>query len=247
MKISEPRASILVVDDEKEVRRFIAQALSKERFSVFEASSKDELFAILNKQHIELITLDLNLGADNGLELARECRIIRNIPIIMITGRDTPSDRVLGLEYGADDYIIKPFHLREMIIRIERLLERYKSVEHSEKGKVQHLSFDRFVCDFAAKELRTKFGSRVPLTETEFNILELLITNPARVFSRDEIWFHLRGNAWSPLDRTLDGHIARLRNKIEKPEQDVPHLIKSVRGIGYIFVGDVGSENEVAN
>jgi two-component system, OmpR family, response regulator len=232
---------ILVVDDEAALCAVLREGLEAEGFVVSEARNKAALFRSLEAESVDLITLDLALGHDDGLELARQVRALRNIPIIMITGRGAPFDRVVGLEHGADDYISKPFHIREVVLRIHSVLRRYHLEEIIPKPSAeQQHAFVVGVLDSAKREVRKVDGTLLDLTESEFLLLEIFLTNPARVLSRDEILQMLRGRDWSPLDRTIDGHVARLRRKIE-PRGEAPTLIKSVRGVGYVFTGEVTS------
>ncbi len=228
--------SLLIVDDEPEVRSVLREALQREGFSVNEAGDLATALRYLDEHPIELVTLDLRLGQDDGLEAARKIRSKRNLPIVMITARDRPWDRIAGLEQGADDYITKPFQIREVVLRVRNVLRRYSSPVRT--NDVQRLAFDGCIVDAAKHELRTAGGSIVDLTDIEFRLLLLLVENAARVLSRDEISRSLTGHDWSPLDRTIDGHIARLRRKLEV-SSDEPRLIKSVRGVGYVFTGEV--------
>lgn len=230
---------ILVVEDDAALRAILREAFEAEGIVVFEAADKAALLRNLETESIDLITLDLALGQDDSLELARQIRAVRNIPIIMITGRGAPIDRVTGLEHGADDYISKPFHIREVLLRINNVLRRYKREEGMPKAREgRRHAFDRGVLDSAKREVRKADGTVLDLTDREFDLLELFLKHPARVLSRDEILRRLQGREWSPLDRTIDGHVARLRRKIE-PAGEAPTLIKSVRGVGYVFTGDV--------
>lgn len=234
---------VLIVDDEAAIRDILREGLEAEGFMVSEAGDRAALFRTLAKKPVDLITLDLGLGREEGLDLAREIRVTQNVPIIMITGRSEPIDRVTGLEHGADDYISKPFHIREVVMRIRNVLMRYqlepRLPDDKSSGAVeQRYAFDHAVLDLPRRELRKLDGSRIELTETEFRLLEMFVRHPARVLSRDEILQSLRERDWSPLDRTIDGHVARLRRKIE-PLGEAPMLIKSVRGVGYVFTGEV--------
>ena len=232
---------ILVVDDEPALCAILREGLEAEGFVVSEARDKAGLFRSLEAELVNLITLDLAVGRDDGLELARQIRALRNTPIVMITGRGAPFDRVVGLEHGADDYISKPFHIREVVLRIHSVLRRYHLEEIIPKPSAeQQRAFVVGVLDPAKREVRKVDGTLLDLTESEFLLLEIFLTNPARVLSRDEILQMLRGRDWSPLDRTIDGHVARLRRKIE-PRGEAPTLIKSVRGVGYVFTGEVTS------
>ncbi|WP_319823920.1 response regulator transcription factor [Thalassovita sp.] len=231
------KLNILVVDDEPAVRASLRAGLEEHGWSVREASDRASMMRIIDLDRIDLVTLDLILEREDGLDLARELRAKKNIPILVITGRGDPFDRVIGLEHGADDYIVKPFHMREVILRIERLMQRYNSniLEN------QTVTFDTSAYDVKRKVVRQLDGSAVHLTEMELKILELFLRHPGRVLSRDEIYQSLHGRDWSPLDRTIDGHVARLRRKIE-PAGDAPVLIRSVRGVGYVFTAEVSPD-----
>ena len=231
---------VLIVDDEPAVRAVLSRALADEGFETFEAGNRDEAMRCLAENSVDLITLDLRLGGVGGLEVAQEIRTKRNLPIVMITGCDQALDRVAGLEHGADDYITKPFNIREVLLRLRNILKRYAHPPafHDVNGDpVRSYIFDHYVLDPAKREVRAKRGERIDLTDIEFRLLFLLVKNCTRVLSRDEISQALNGHDWSPLDRTIDGHIARLRRKLEAPVEE-PRLIKSVRGVGYVFAGD---------
>jgi two-component system, OmpR family, response regulator len=232
---------VLVVDDDPDVRLVLRQGLEVEGFAVSEASDKASTLERLQTDPIALITLDLRLGGQNGLDFAREIRAMRNVPIIMITGCDSPLDRVIGLEQGADDYITKPFHIREIIIRVKRALSVYGALDSqpASAGQPRVHTFHDLRFDALKRELRYASGALIELTETELRLLELFLTHPGRVLSRDEITQLLRGHDWSPLDRMIDGHVSRLRRKVESPDAEQLRLIRSVRGVGYVFAGDV--------
>jgi len=234
-------AHILIVDDEEPVRRLLAGCLEPEGYVVFQAATGEAMRKLLGAQPIDLITLDLNLAGEDGLKLAREVRALRNVPIIMITGKSDPIDRVVGLELGADDYIAKPFHIREVLARIRAVLRRYQPnhepVAQADPGQI---AFEGQTLDLGRRELKGKDGAVIELTTTEFNLLAIFLRAPGRVLSRDQIMDQLKGHDWSPLDRSIDSMVARLRRKIE-PENETPKLIKSVRGVGYVFAGSLES------
>jgi DNA-binding response OmpR family regulator len=161
----------------------------------------------------------------------------------MISGKNDPVDRVIGLELGADDYINKPFNLREVLARVRAVLRRYQHDDRTAASiagqqKDERYSFDGFVLSIPRRELTDGNGRVVELTTAEFNLLELFVTRPARVMTRDNIMDLLKGHEWSPLDRSIDTLVARLRKKIEA-DGDQPKLIKTVRGVGYVFTADV--------
>lgn len=237
---------VLIVDDQPSVRKALRIGLEADGFKISEAANKQEMALQLDRaKSVDLITLDLNLGHDDGLELAREIRTRRNLPIIMITARVEPIDRVKGLEHGADDYIVKPFHIREVLLRIQSVLRRYHVIENGTAAAPQPgpSAHEVYSCsagsvDVKRREAIAHNGERLQLTDAEFDILIVFLRNPARVMSRDDLSMLLKGRPWSPHDRTLDGHVARLRKKIE-PEVAEPTLIKTVWRVGYVFTGDV--------
>jgi two-component system OmpR family response regulator len=237
---------ILIVDDEAEIRLILRRLFEREAFAVSDAKDGTELFAALERSPVSLITLDLRLGGEDGLELARRVRMKDNVPIVMISGKGDPIDRVVGLELGADDYISKPFHLREVLARVRAVLRRYEtaneaaSLERGRKSPPKY-RFADWVLDITRRELCSKTGVRQELTTAEFNLLEIFIARPARVLSRDNLMDLLKGVEWSPVDRTIDNLVGRLRKKIET-QADTPELIKTVRGIGYVFTGEVARE-----
>lgn len=236
---------ILVVDDEPAIRSILRNGLEAEGYAVSEADSKAGLLHCLETTPIDLITLDLGLGGEDGLQLALEIRAQRNVPIVMITAKADPIDRVAGLEHGADDYIVKPFHIQEVLLRIRGVLHRYelelgsKNTGNAVVVAKERYQFEIGTLDVARRELSTTYGELIDLTDIEFDLLVNFLRRPARILSRDELMRLLKGRDWSPEDRTIDGYVARLRRKIDS-QSESPRLIKSVRGIGYVFAGEVG-------
>jgi len=230
-----PSLRILVVDDESAVRSILRAGLEAEGWTVVEAADRDQLFDALDRHSPDLVTLDLALGADDGLMLARELRSRCNIPVLMITGLDQPLDRVRGLEHGADDYIVKPFHIREVVLRIRNVLDRYRTAITA----AGPLVYDHSAFDSRTGVISHADGTVTELTGIEQQLFELFTRHPGRVLSRDEISQALHGRDWSPFDRTIDGHVARLRRKLDPPGGEAPLLIRSVRGVGYVFAGEV--------
>jgi DNA-binding response OmpR family regulator len=228
---------ILVVDDDPKVRTLLRRCFEGEGFSVSEAKDGTELRALLGRHPVSLITLDLNLGDENGLDLAREIRKELSTPIIMLTGKGDAIDRVVGLELGADDYLAKPFELRELLARVRAVLRRTNTADQPAPSG-QRYALEGWVFDVNGRSLSRDTGESLELTTSEFNLLELFVKRPHRVLSRDDIMDLLKGHDWSPLDRSIDNLIARLRKKIE-PDPDQPRLIKTVRGVGYVFAIDV--------
>jgi DNA-binding response OmpR family regulator len=230
---------ILVVDDEAEVRTLLRKCFEREGFQVVEAKDGAELRSRIDQLPINLITLDLTLGGEDGLELAREIRAKCNVPIVMISGKGDTIDRVVGLELGADDYISKPFQLREVLARVRAVLRRYAPAEAPAQSASAHerYAFEDMVLDVTGRELTRGAGTLQELTTAEFNLLEIFVKRPHRVLSRDNIMDLLKGHEWSPVDRSIDALVGRLRKKIE-PDAEHPRLIKTVRGVGYAFTAD---------
>ena len=235
---------ILVVDDENSVRTLLRECFELEGYLVSEAKDGAGLFACLAAEQIDLITLDLKLGGENGLEVARTVRAERNVPIVMITGKGDTIDRVVGLELGADDYIAKPFHVREVVARVRAVLRRYEAAAPANGALAAPLpageryAFDDWCLDIQRRELKNASGVVQELTTAEFNMLEMFVKRPSRVLSRDNIMDCLKGHDWSPMDRSIDSLVVRVRRKIEAIA-DAPRIIKTVRGVGYVLAVDV--------
>ena len=238
-------APILVVDDDQKVRTLLCDVLESHGFDVLEAATADEAMKAVRDKSLGLVTLDICLGPDNGLEIARQIRAISQVPIIMVTGQDDIIDRVVGLEIGADDYIAKPFHVRELIARVRSVLRRsgmgqsapapaIDATEACAQPATRRLHFDGMTADLDRMELRSRDGTECALTSGDFRLLTVFLEHPMRALSRDQLMDLTGGTEWSPLDRTIDNQVARLRKKIERDPSN-PRLIKTIRGIGYKF------------
>jgi DNA-binding response OmpR family regulator len=228
---------ILVVDDDDQVRRMLRRCFEDEGYRVSEAMDQPGVERALG-EGVDLITLDLNLGQTDGLTIARAVRQNWDLPIIMITGKGDMIDRIVGLEIGADDYIAKPFHLREVLARVRSVLRRAgPRAEAGSTGAVPpsaQVHFDDFMLDLDRRELTGPGQVHIRITSGEFDLLALFARNPHRVLSRDQIMDLLKGHDWAPNDRSIDNQIARLRKLIESDSQQ-PRLLKTVRGAGYSF------------
>ncbi len=238
--------SILVVDDDPMMRRLLRRCLEDQGLGVFEAGSEAELMEALDAHDIALIALDLNLGTENGLTIAQNVRRVSDVPIVMVTGKADVIDRVVGLEIGADDYITKPFHTREVVARIRAVLRRAAGTgtrapasDHvATQASGTTVTFDGLRAHPDRHELFGRDGALADLTSGDFMLLQIFIENPKRILSRERIMDLLHGTEWAPYDRTIDNQVARLRRKIERdPAQ--PILIKTVRGVGYMFAADI--------
>ena len=229
---------ILVVDDDPKIRVLLRRCLEGESFHVSEAADMSETLAQIAASPPDLITLDLQLGADDGLEIAREIRRVSNVPIVMVTGKADLIDRVVGLEIGADDYIVKPFHVREVIARIKSVLRRASAGGRagplSDGAQSRRLTFDGLVAIPEQFALTGRDGEPIALTGSEFRLLGIFLDRPKRTLSRDQLLGLMGGHDYAP-----DNQVARLRKKIER-DPGQPTLIKTVRGMGYMLASDVG-------
>lgn len=234
---------IVVVDDEQPIRVLLRNCFQSEGFRVSEAATSEELSRLVKAGDVDLITLDLTLGNESGLEIARRLRAESHIPIIMVTGKGDLIDRVVGLEVGADDYIAKPFHLREMLARVRSVLRRTAgqdpraTMESGQAGEPIY-RFDGWQLNLTRRELREPNNALCPLTTAEFELLAVLIKRPGHVLSRDTIMDVLKGHDWAANDRAIDSQISRLRKKLGG-ESEATSLIKTIRGVGYSFTAKV--------
>jgi two-component system phosphate regulon response regulator OmpR len=232
-------AHILVVDDDPRIRQMLIRYFEEEGYHVSAVADGRGMRDALQRNAIDIVLLDLILDSgEDGLMLAREIRSRSDVPIIMLTGRDDVVDRIVGLEMGADDYIAKPFHLREVLARLRTVLRRHHpsppQTIDTEDGNV--IRFNGWMLDPRERRLITPEGEDVALTTGEFNILMVMAKHPGRVFSRDTLMNLTKGRNYEAFDRAIDAQISRLRKKIEGGKDPLV-LIKSVRGVGYVFTG----------
>ncbi|MEM8631372.1 MAG: response regulator [Pseudomonadota bacterium] len=228
--------TILVCDDEPDVREMLQEYLGKRGFNVVGAANSEELRGQLETEDVSLILLDINMPGEDGLTTLRSLRTDNDVPVVMLTAAGETVDRILGLEMGADDYLGKPVDLRELEARIKAVLRR-KAVPAEEKpeGRVPATAvFGDYTLDLESTKLTGPDGEDVPLTAMEFRLLRLFAMNKARVLNRDQILEQAHDRSWDPFDRSIDIRISRLRRKIEKNPQK-PAIIRTVRGIGYVY------------
>ena len=242
---SEPH--IAIVDDEVDITQLLATYLAGHGFRTTQLHSGRSLLPLMTSDAPALVLLDLGLPGEDGFAIARQLREHWRCGLVILTGRGDAVDKVVGLEVGADDYVTKPFDLRELLARIKAVLRRMApphampEAAHSTRAddwRGDTLRFDRWVLDTAARSLTDADGREAPLTGGEFALLVAFASHPGRVLSRDFLLELTRGRDAGPYDRTIDVLVGRLRRKLEADADD-PHLIKSVRGAGYIFVAPV--------
>ena len=231
---------ILIVDDDPRLRRLLARFLLREGYQVREAANADEMRRALTLRGADLIVLDLMLPGEDGLSLARELRATSDVPIVMLTGKGSTVDKVVGLEVGADDYITKPFDERELLARIRTVLRRTgnRLASAPESPERRMARFEGFSVDMVAHEVVAPDGRHVEFTGNEFQLLASLIVRPQRALSRQEILELVFRREWSPSDRSIDVLVAKLRRKLGDDPRH-PHMIKTVRGVGYKFTASV--------
>ena len=232
---------IIVVDDEHHIRDMVADYLNGQGFEAAAASGGAALDVMLAQGRPDLILLDVNMPEEDGLSVARRLRATGDIPVIMVTAADDVVDRIVGLEVGADDYVTKPFDLRELKARIRAVLRRgasrpaaanYVAAQPLE-GPVT-VAFGRMMVDRAGRRLLRPDGIEEPVTAMEFDLIEAFLDNPYRVLSRDRLLDLAHRKNDDPFDRSIDIRVTRLRKKIEE-DPAKPQTIKTVRGAGYIY------------
>jgi two-component system OmpR family response regulator len=230
---------ILVVDDQKEICDMVQDYLSSEGYRVSTAHDGAGMRRVLSQTAVDLVILDLMLPGEDGLTLARSLREESNVGIIILTGRGETVDRIIGLEMGADDYLPKPFHLRELLARVKSVLRRVstRTAERTPSQR-QQARFAGWHLDLSSRELFSPSGREVRLTTGEFDLLAAFVNNANQVLTRDRLLDLARNREAGPFDRTIDVQVGRLRRKLEDDPQR-PSMIKTVRGTGYIFTPTV--------
>lgn len=240
-------ARLIVVDDEPDLRGMITEYLGNHGYAVQGVASGRELDAQLAGEPADLLILDVNMPGEDGFTIARRMRAHNAVPILMLTAADTVVDRVVGLEIGADDYLTKPFDLRELLARVRAILRRTPrpsvgtpATEAPESSGSQidpesKVRFGHLVLDLHAHQLVTSDGAELALTTPEFNLLAAFARHPNRVLSREQLLELAHDRADEVFDRSIDIRIARIRRKVEQDPAN-PQMIKTVRGAGYIFV-----------
>jgi two-component system OmpR family response regulator len=236
-----PLPHIAVVDDEADIARLLATYLGAQGFRVTPLASGAALMALMTRDPAALVLLDLGLPGEDGFGIARQLREHHRCGLVIVSGRGDAIDKVVGLEVGADDYVTKPFDLRELLARVKAVLRRLQPAAAAPgSGSGLRLCFAGWTLDLAARSLSAPDGQDVALTGGEFDLLRTFAQHPGRVLSRDFLLEQTRGREAAPFDRTIDVQVGRLRRKLEARAGD-PQIIKSVRGAGYILVPAVSA------
>lgn len=226
---------IAIVEDDTEIRTLVANLLDHEGFEVSQCEGAADLDRLLNRRRVDLVLLDLMLEGEDGLSI---CRRLQNaetrIPVLMVTAKGDDVDRIVGLEFGADDYLPKPFNPRELIARVRAILRRTRDVHRASSMAGRAFAFAGWELDAGSRVLRDPRGINVELTGGEFDLLVTLASHPQRVLTRDQLLDWTRGRDANPYDRTIDVQLSRLRRKLGD-DPKTPTMIRTIRGGGYLF------------
>lgn len=226
--------SVLLVDDDVQIRQLLSDYLSEFGMEVVAVAEGTLMEDVLALRTFDLVILDLMLPGEDGLSLCRSLRAKSDIPILMLTARGETMDRVVGLEVGADDYIVKPFEPRELVARIQTILRRTKGGRGSLKEQEEVVSFLGWRFNYTLRQVISPRGLVIPLSNAEFRLLKVFVEHPGRVLSRDFLLDQARGRNMELFDRSIDLLVSRLRQKLGDDPR-IPSMIKTVRGEGYLF------------
>jgi DNA-binding response OmpR family regulator len=231
---------VLIVDDDADVRELVTEYLGKNELRVSAAASGRDMFALFDRESIDLVLLDLKMPGEDGMQLARTLRERATVPIMLLTGRNEEADRVMGLELGADDYVTKPFSPRELLARVRAVLRRYQvQATLPERDNTRRAyRFSGWELNLRTRRLLAPGGQSVELSNGEFSLLSALCRAPQRVLSRDQLLSMSRLHEAEVYDRTVDVQIRRLRLKVEADTAN-PSLIVTERGAGYRLASEV--------
>ncbi|MCG4453285.1 response regulator [Pseudomonas sp. MMS21-TM103] len=233
---------VLIVDDDPVIRELLASYLLRDGYQVHCAETAEQAEDRLLEFPVDLVMLDIRLPGKDGLTLTRELRVRSEVGIILITGRDDEIDRIVGLECGADDYVVKPFNPRELVSKAKNLVRRVRHVQALQpQAKARHLKcFGDWALDVDRRRLVAADGSEGLLTQGEFQLLSVLLRNAGHTLSRDQLMDQIRNREWLPNDRSIDVLVGRLRRKLNDDPAD-PQLIITIHGAGYLFSAAVSS------
>ncbi|GLQ94032.1 response regulator [Dyella acidisoli] len=234
------QAHILVVDDDAEIAKILSRYFGSHGFRVSTSGDGAQMRRVIESEPVDLVMLDLGLPGEDGLSLTRHLREHWHGPVIIVTGRGESVDRVVGLELGADDYVTKPFDLRELLARVRSVLRRVSPAPAKMAASIEskRFTFDDYVLDASSHSLFGPQGESIALTSGEFALLRIFVEHASQVLTRDQLMTHIHGRDAGPFDRSIDVQIGRLRRKIEADPAN-PQRIKSIRGVGYLFSPNV--------
>lgn len=247
LKADEQKTHVLIVDDDNDIRLLLSEFLEGNGLCVSQAADGNAMRECLASRHIDLIVLDLNLPGEDGLSLCRQLRSGSNLPVIMLTAKTNPLDRVIGLEMGADDYICKPFEPLELLSRIRSVLRRAQGPTDNGVGSKSsapaRIHFANWTLDITARHLISEKGVIVSLSGAEYRLLRIFLDHPNRVLNRDQLMDLIHGRDTTPFDRSIDLQVSRLRQRVEGDTKS-PSIIKTVRNEGYVLATPVKVERQ---
>ena len=230
---------ILIVDDDTEIRSLLTRYLEKNGLRATAVADGRAMWQALERGSFDLVVLDLMLPGDDGLTLCRNLRAKSDMPVVMLTARGDETDRIVGLEMGADDYLPKPFSARELLARIKVILRRTRSLPPNMQPQDEHLiRFAGWTLDTSKRELVNPDGTATPIGGAEYKLLRVFLDHPNRVLDRDQLLDLSQGREADPLDRAIDVQVSRLRHRLGD-DSPSPQLIKPVRGEGYVLAAQV--------
>jgi two-component system OmpR family response regulator len=233
------RDCVLIVDDDAEIRSLLHDYLERSGYRCIAVSDGKGMAAALEQSDVDLIVLDLMLPGPDGLTLCRDLRSRSDVPVIMLTARSDDTDRIIGLEMGADDYLPKPFNPRELLARIKVILRRARGAPRSPLGeRLQRIRFGDWKLDLTTRNLISPRGVVVALSGAEFRLLKVFLERPNRVLHRDQLMALTQGQGAEALDRSIDVLVSRVRQRLEEDARE-PRIIKTVRGEGYVLASPV--------
>jgi two-component system, OmpR family, response regulator len=235
---------ILVVDDDRELRALVGKYLAEHGFRVTQAANGREMMNAIEVGRFDLVVLDLMMPGDSGLVLCQKLREQKGPPVIMLTAMGSEVDRVIGLEIGADDYVVKPFSPRELVARIKAVLRRAKATPDADDVPFAY-EFNGWRLEPGGRVLHSPSGAVVDITSGEFDLLMAFVARPQRVLTRDQLLDLAKGRSSASFDRSIDVQISRLRRKIEADPRE-PAIIKTIRSGGYVFTSQVQSIRQPA-
>lgn len=231
----EAKTHVLIVDDDTDICQLLSRHLNDFGIGPHTVSNGAAMMKAMGEQSFDAVILDLMLPGEDGFSLCRQLRKTSDIPILMLTARGEPTDKVVGLELGADDYVVKPFDPRELIARVHTILRRAKAAPKAGNSRsLDIIEFDNWKLNRISRHLVTPDAMIVPLSNAEFRLLTTFLERPRRVLTRDQLMDAARGHGMSAFDRSIDLLVSRLRKKL-RDESKSPRLLKTVRGEGYIL------------
>ncbi|WP_293920256.1 response regulator [Sphingobium sp. UBA5915] len=238
--MTEKTGTVAIIEDDPGIRALVTGLLEREGFSVLCYEGSTDLLAAGKLERIDCLILDLMLPGEDGLDICRTLRVHSpRLPILIVTAKTDPVDRIVGLELGADDYLAKPFNARELLARLRSIIRRTRDIATVPTGGIgENFQFGGWILRVAPRDLIDPDGAQVTLTTGEFDLLNALVQHPQRILSREFLISWTRGGMASPLDRVIDVQIGRLRRRLGDHPRE-PHMIRTIRGDGYLFAPQV--------